>query len=211
MSDVIERKVVKEESHVITYSDSTILVKEVRLSYPHFDKPWALGGDKPKYSMTGLMPKTPAYAKSKALLDAVIQKVAADKQNPSLPASQRFVRDGDETDKRSFKGHWTINASEETRPGLRGRGVDRVTGGARIIPPEEAVEVFYPGCWVNMLIKPWWQSNTYGKRVNANLVAVQFVRDDTKIVGEGRIGDDAIDDSFGVLPDDQSGFEDDEL
>jgi len=212
MSDVIERKIVKTENYVITYSDSTILIKEVRLSYPHLKEPWALGGaDKPAYSATGLMPKTPAYAKSKALIDAVIQKMAVDKQDPNLPASRRFITDGDETGKVSHKGMWRINAREQTRPGLRGRGVDRVTGRAKIISPEEAVEVFYPGCWVNLLIKPWWQQNTYGKRVNANLIAVQFVRDDDKIVGEGRIGDDAIDDSFGVLPEDESGFEDDEL
>jgi len=130
MSDVIERKVVKEESHVITYSDSTILVKEVRLSYPHFDKPWALGGDKPKYSMTGLMPKTPAYAKSKALLDAVIQKVAADKQSPSLPASQRFVRDGDETDKRSS------SAPPDTV--LLAKGTNPDNGGAEVVYHENA-------------------------------------------------------------------------
>jgi hypothetical protein len=210
MSDVIvERKVLREEKYVVTYSDQSIMIKEVRLSYPHLDKPWAMGGDKPKYSAYGLMPKTPAYAKSKALIDAAIQKIATDKQSPNLPATQRFFRDGDETDKRSFKGHWSISASEDTRPGLRGRGVDPITGRARMIAPEEITEVFYPGCWVNLLVKPWWQSNTYGKRVNANLVAVQFVRDDQKIVGEGRIGDDAIDDSFGVLPEDESGFEDD--
>jgi hypothetical protein len=37
--------------------------------------------------------------------------------------------------------------------------------------------VLYSGCYVNMTVTLWTQDNEYGKRVNANLRAVQFVKD----------------------------------
>jgi hypothetical protein len=35
----------------------------------------------------------------------------------------------------------------------------------------------YAGCYVNANIDVWWQDNKYGKRVNASLRSVQFVKD----------------------------------
>lgn len=212
MSDVIERKVVKQEDYVVTYSDGTIVVKEVRLSFPHLDKPWAGPNgtnQRPTYGAIGLMPKSPKYRRSYLLLEAEIQQFALSKQNPDLPTMHRFMRDGDERkDRKGFPGHWSIHANETNPPALRGRGTDPVTGRARIIKPENAVEVFYPGCWVNLFIKPWWQSNTNGKKINANLRAIQFVRDGERIVGDGRITDDVVDDTLEVLAEDDSGFDD---
>jgi Protein of unknown function (DUF2815) len=208
MNDVIERTIVKKEDYAVLYSDQTILVKEVRLSYPHLDKPWKGPNDtnKPKYSGVGLMPKTSAYGPSQKLIMGEIAKLCRLKQ-VELPDSNKFLRDGDSRpDKKAWVGHWSINASEEHRPGLRGLGKDPNTGRAKIITPEEALEVFYPGCWVNMVIKPWFQSNIHGRKCNANLLAVQFVYDDDRL-GEGRISAEDIDESFGIIED--SGYEDD--
>ena len=44
-------------------------------------------------------------------------------------------------------------------------------------PLSEEDDVVYGGVIVNVLIRPWAQDNKFGKRINANLVAVQFVRD----------------------------------
>jgi hypothetical protein len=35
----------------------------------------------------------------------------------------------------------------------------------------------YAGCYVNAIIELWVQDNSYGKRVNANLLGVQFFKD----------------------------------
>jgi hypothetical protein len=68
--------------------------------------------------------------------------------------------------------------------------------------------VFYPGCWVNTLIKPWFQDHPEGgKKVNANLIAVQFVRDDDSF-GTGRISADEVDAT--LVPAGDSGYEDDD-
>lgn len=204
------REVVTEVPHATLYTDDSIMVKEVRLSYPHLRKPYSPGG---KYTACGLMPKTPEYRAARKLIHEEIQRVVreqlATKGNPSpeIPDANKFLRDGDlHKDKPEYLGHWTINAGEKDPPFLRGRGRDPVTGGAKVISDEEASRVFYPGCWVNMLIKPWFQDHsTGGKKVNANLIAVQFARDDTPF-GTGRINADDVDAT--MVPADESGYAD---
>jgi hypothetical protein len=56
-------------------------------------------------------------------------------------------------------------------------------------------------------VRLWIQNNRYGKRCNANLIGVQFVADD-EAFGEGRINKDVVDDSFGPIPDSESGYAD---
>lgn len=58
---------------------------------------------------------------------------------------------------------------------------------------EKVADMVYGGCWAHILIRPWYQDGKkvgagYGKRVNAGLVGVQFIRDDEPF-GEGRIDD----------------------
>lgn len=210
LADKPVRTVVKQEDFAILYSDGTILVKEVRASYPHFDKPFKGedGDGAGKYGVVALMPKTKNYLPAKDLIKAEIDKIVAAQKLPGLPATNKFLRDGSlRPDKPAWVGNFTISANEGRKPALRGRGKDSRTGRAKILTPEEAADIFYAGCWVNLLIRPWFQSNKWGKKVNANLLAVQFVRDD-EALGEGRISDDEIDDSFGVIDDDDSGYDD---
>ena len=57
----------------------------------------------------------------------------------------------------------------------------------------------YAGCYVNAVIELWFQNNGFGKRVNANLLGVQFFKD-----GEP-FGDNA-----GASADDFDAFGDDD-
>lgn len=210
MSDVkAARTVVQQEDFAILYSDGTILLKEIRFSYPHLDKPFKGedGEGKARYGLVGLMPKSAEYKASTQLVIREISRILKD-QKATIPSANKFMRDGDlRPDKDAWVGNFTISAGEERPPALRGRGKDPKTGRARILTPEEAARVFYAGCYGNILIRPWWQNNKWGKKVNANLLAVQFVRDG-EAFGEGRISDDAIDESFGAIDDDDSGYDD---
>ena len=69
-------------------------------------------------------------------------------------------------------------------------------------PITEDDNVVYAGCYVNAIITLWAQNNSYGKRVNAQLDGVQFVRDGEPF-GDGGISvdqfdgfDDGDDDTF---------------
>jgi len=210
MSDVKERRTkILELPKIIFYSDESIYIKDVRASYPHLDKPWSMdeSGDK-KYSIMGLIPKTPEYADSVQALFTHMADYLKERKLQPLPPARLCLRDGDLTAKAEMAGHWTISASEKEPPILRGRYIDARTGQLEVIPPEDAAKVFYGGCWCHLLVRLWFQNHpTGGRRINANLRAVQFVRNDTAFGGRGRITADDVDDTFEPIADDEGGFD----
>ena len=176
-----------------------IRVSNVRLSYPHLDKPYKKEGDQgvAKYGVVGLLPKD-THKAAKKLIEEVIGDVMKENKVKALAADKKFLRDGDESDKEEHEGHWTLSAREERRPVLK----EMVDGELTLVEPEDAKETFYGGCWGSLLIRPWFQNNKYGKRVNAGLSAVTKKGDDDSF-GEGRIGEDDVDDAF----DDEDDFD----
>jgi predicted 2-oxoglutarate/Fe(II)-dependent dioxygenase YbiX len=52
----------------------------------------------------------------------------------------------------------------------------------------------YAGCYVNAAISIWIQNNQFGKRVNSNLLALQFVKDGESFGGGGVKVNDVFDD-----------------
>lgn len=194
----------------ILYSDGTILVNDVRLSYPHVATPYESTDDngqkKSRYSLKGMMPKTthkPAMRLMKKHMEAMMTK----NQTADLASDRKYLRNGDDLGKPEMKGMFVFSASEDTRPHLRDEAAQK-------LGVDDAKQKFYGGCWGNVLIRPWWQNHQkYGKRVNAGLSAVQFARDDEPF-GEGRIGEEDVDNTFSPLAGaggSSSGFDDDDL
>lgn len=185
----------------VLFSDDTIRLDNVRLSYPHLDAPFAMDDDEgsksvPKYSVKLLLPKA-THADARTAIQGLMRKLL-DAQNPplkNLPSDKKFMRDGDDSGKDEEAGNWTISARETNAPQLRGATLDPKTKKPIRITPEQALNVFYPGCYVSCLIRPWFMKNKWGKRLNANLIAVQFLKDGEPL-GEGRLRPDDIDDSF---------------
>lgn len=146
-----------------------IKLPNVRLSFPHLFQPHTMeAGKEPKFSATFLMDNE----KHGALLDKiekVIARLALDKWKK--PTKFRTcLRDGN--DKAEMEGYGDgisfISASRKTRPSV----VDR-----QLNPLAEADNTIYAGCYVNASIRLWVQDNQYGKAVNAELRAVQFLKD----------------------------------
>jgi len=136
----------------------------------------------------GLVPKGPQGDKVRKICLFQIDTLLKDNRIKALPADKKFIRDGDESDKEEAHGHWMISARETRRPPLRDR---------ENIPVEiENIEtVFEPGFWGSILIRPWFQNNKYGKRVNAGLSAAQAIWED-EVFGEGRVTEGELDDTF---------------
>lgn len=165
------------------YDDGCILIKNVRASYPHLDKPYAgEDGGEPKFGIVGLLDKK-THVAAKELCVKVIDKIM--KENDTKVAKdKKFIRDGDDSDKVENEGMWTVSAREARRPSVRNKDATPMT-------EREVVDIIYGGCYVNILIRPWYQDNKFGKRINAGLVAVQFVRDG-EAFGDGRIDDEGV-------------------
>jgi hypothetical protein len=62
-------------------------------------------------------------------------------------------------------------------------------------PIVESDNIVYAGCYVNAIVSLWAQNNQYGKRINAQLDAVQFVRDGEPF-GDGGVSPNEFD-AFG--------------
>lgn len=196
------RKIVTRVTNGILYDDGCIRVDNVRASYLHHVKPWAKNeGEAKKYSMTGIAPKD-THKAVKDLIVGVMNKLLDEKnRGGKLGADKKFFRDGDLAEKPEYENAWTINASEreDRPPALRGRD-------GRLLTVEDAASLMFSGCYVNMLIRPWFQdSEKWGKRINANLIGIQFVKKGEPF-GESMIDDE---DAWDVVEDMDDDLDDD--
>ncbi len=103
-------------------------------------------------------------------IKGVIAELARTKWQNKVPKSLKTcLVDGEEKDNEAYHEYITISASEKMRPAIVNR--DGVT------PVYEEDGTVYSGCYVNVILTLWAQDNQYGKRINANLRAIQYVRD----------------------------------
>lgn len=200
------REIKKKVKNAILYTDGTIRISGVRFSYPHLKKPHKGDGDQgeAKFGVVGLLPKK-THRAAKDLIKERIEELLKENKVKSLASDKKFLRDGDQSGKAEHEGHYTVSARESRRPPLRNRDNS-------VVEPEDADEVFQPGYWGDILIRPWYQNNKFGKRVNAGLSSIQFVKKD-EVFGEGRLSDEDLDDTFedyGDPDDDDDSVDDDE-
>jgi hypothetical protein len=201
-----ERSVVKQVKNGVLYSDGTIRIDNVRLSFPHIGTPQEQKNDagdlEKSYGLVAMLPKE-THVEIKNLIKQVILDIAKENE-AKVPTDKWFLADGDEKERTEYEGMYIVSASDKrNRPSARDR-----KGGS--LSPDEADNLFYGGCWANVLIRPWYFSGkakngkTYPKRIPAGIVGVQFVRDDESF-GEGRIDDEGV---FGAVDGDDNDDDD---
>ena len=102
------------------------------------------------------------------------------------------LHDGDlKSNYDGFPGNLYVSARSTTRPLVINNDKSPLT---------EQDGKPYAGCYVNASIELWAQDNNYGKRVNASLRGVQFLRDGDAFAGGGAASEDEFDDiSQGAL------------
>ena len=160
----------------INKEKGTIKLLEVRLSYPHLFTPWSKEEDgKKKYSGRFIMPNSTHEAENEALSEYLAKLKREWFPKGGVKSEGLFHRDGGNEDKPELEDAWYVAASESMRPQIIGRRREVIT---------ESDDIVYAGCYGNVLIKPWKQDNTFGKKINANLIAFQFVRDGERFGAE---------------------------
>jgi len=179
-----------------------IVVKKVRLAFPQVwqAKAFQDGGD-PRFSATGIVEK--GSDNLKAIVAAVKQTAEGkwkDKADIILKELEKKGRLCYSTDPKcngngepydGFAGNAWITASSKERPQVRDRDKTALV---------EADGRPYGGCYINLILDVWAQDNQYGKRINAKLLAVQFVADGDAFSG----GAVATDDDFEEIKVDDS-------
>ena len=93
-----------------------------------------------------------------------------------------------------FEGMLYVSSRSKTRPTVFDGQRNELT---------EADGKPYSGCYVNASIELWAQENDFGKRVNAQLRGVQFLRDGDAFAGGGKPADADEFDEIGAPAEDE--------
>lgn len=168
-----------------------VSLKNVRLAFPVLFEAKAVNDGDPVFSASFLMdPKHPAIAEIKKAIDTVgKEKWGAkwDAIKKTLESTNKVcLHDGDtKAEYAGFEGNMYVNANNKVRPTV----VDRDK-----TPLIAADGKPYAGCYVNAIIQLWAQDNSWGKRINASLQGVQFLKDGDAFSGGGVASEDEFDD-----------------
>jgi hypothetical protein len=165
----------------------------VRLSFPSLFRKAVFSGEETKYEGTFLINKEDQADKIAEIEAAVKTLIKDNLKGAKLPSDKICLRDGNDVDYAGYAGHMSIKASSAKRPLVLDR--DRT-------PLTEDDNRLYAGCYVNAVIELWAQNNQYGKRINANLLGVQFFKDGEPFSD----GVTASTDDFDDFPDDMDDF-----
>lgn len=184
-----------------------ILIENVRISYAYLYKPYVGKGDDGKetrsYKLHALMPPThpslQVVKNAQRAAAAVGWPGAHERVLLELAATDRLcLHDGTiyKADDPNYAGNKFVSASGKAKPRLV---VTR--NGANVEVGEDDPCALYSGCWANVMVAIWPQGpaskpGKWGKRINAQLMGVQFLRHDEKFGGGGRI---ARPDEFGIV------------
>lgn len=141
-----------------------IKLSNVRLSFPSLFKRAVFDGQEGKYQATFILDKK--NVDTKAIIDNLIKQLLTENKIKVQP-HMMAIKDGAETSL-EFSDQWLIKASSNRRPTVINK--DKT-------PIVEEDNIVYAGCYVNAIINFWIQDNKFGKRVNANLLGIQFVKD----------------------------------
>lgn len=145
-----------------------IKLTNVRLSFPALFKPRAFDEtQEPKFSATLLLDKKTQDSQIEMIKKA-IASVAA--ENKAKVPAKVCLRDGSEKSDTDGYGPGVMFISSNSAKKVP--VVDR-----DLTPLGEEDGKPYAGCYVNVTLRLWYQDNKWGKRVNAQLRAVQFVKD----------------------------------
>lgn len=155
--------------------DNVIMLNGVRAAFLHIFKATQVNGEgKAAFSGSFIMPLDhPDVAILRQAITEVAREKWADKADEILrgliAADKVCLHNGDtKSQYDGFAGNMFVSSRSPTRP---------LTIGQDKSPLVEADGKPYSGCYVNAQIAIWAQANNYGKRINAQLRGVQFLRD----------------------------------
>lgn len=163
-----------------TSDPAKVRLKNVRLSFPKLFKAESVQkGGEPKFSSSFLLNKKTDAAQIDLIRDTV-EKMKHLKWGDNPPKGiKSCLHEGSEKD---FDGYdetvMFISSSTPRRPVVVDRDLTPLT--AEDPKP-------YAGCFVNCTLRLWAQDNEFGKRVNAELCAVQFSNHGEEFSGKPKI------------------------
>lgn len=170
-------------------------LKNVRLSFPNLFQKAKFEGAETKYEATFLLNKEQHATVIAAIEKDMTSRIKIELKGAKLPGDRKCLKDGDESNYDGYEGCMSFKAGNTKRPLVIDRDKSPIT---------ESDEKVYAGCYVNAVVELWVQNNGYGKRINANLLGVQFAKDGEAFGGKGESADES---DFDDLGDDDDDFD----
>lgn len=169
-----------------------VKLNNVRLAFPALFEAKLINGEgEPRFSAAFIFPPDHPCIKE---IEAAITQVAKEKWGAkansilkTLCTGQKVcLHEGDEkAEYEGYPGNKFVSASNRARPLV----IDRDRSPLTIADGKP-----YAGCYVNATIDIWAMDNDFGKRINASLGGVQFLRDGDAFAGGGIASADDFDD-----------------
>ena len=172
--------------------DGKLRLTNVRLSFPQLFRPksWQQGQE-PSYSANFILSKTDDAEQILAIRQKMTE-LARERWGAAIPKGIKLcLRDGGEEGKTDVDGYGPTVMFLSTSSRKKIPLVDR-----NLAPLTEDDGKLYAGCYVNASMRFWVQDNEFGKRVNAQLNAVQFALDG-EAFGEAPVKVEEVFDNLG--------------
>ncbi len=140
----------------------------VRLSFPQLFEAKSVNNGEPRFSAQFLIDKASQSELLKTIRDAMTT-VFNEKWPNGAKNVKHCLHEGTEKDYDGYgEDVMFVSASSKEAPHV-------VDGANR--PLLRSSGKPYGGCYVNAVVRCWAQDNNFGKRINAQLLGVQFVKD----------------------------------
>lgn len=162
-----------------------VITGKVRFSFPHVFEPSGMEGQKEKYSVSLIIPKSDAktIAEIKAAIDEALEFGKTSKFGGKVPAVWKNpLRDGDaeRPDDEAYKDSFFVNANSDNKPGV----VD-----ASVKPILDRDE-FYAGCYGRAGITFYAFNSNGNKGVACGLQNVQKLSEGERLSGGSSAAED---------------------
>lgn len=169
-----------------------IRLDNVRVAFPALDAPRGMPGenDPDKQAFSARLIIEPGSANAKKIAAAMLE-VAKEKWKDKGAARLAELQDEGRTcylakeykNKKTrevyagFEGMHSVSARNKMRPSVFGKG------GLEITNPAAIKQLIYSGCRVSAALDIYVQDNGFGQRINAGLMGVRFMADDSSLGG----------------------------
>lgn len=173
-----------------------IKLNNVRLSFPSIFQKASFQGAEGKYEATFLISKEDQADLVKTINSQIKSAITENLKGAKVPSDKLCFKDGDEFSYDGYAGMMSFKASNSKRPMTIDNDKSTLA---------EDDNKLYAGCYVNAIVELWVQNNAYGKRVNANLLGVQFYKHGDPF-GDGVSASVDDFDAFDDFDDDDDGF-----
>lgn len=162
-----------------------VITGKVRFSFPHVFEPSAMEGQKAKYSVSLIIPKsdTKTLDEIKAAIDEALEFGKTSKFGGKLPAVWKNpLRDGDaeRPDDEAYKDSFFVNANSDNQPGV----VDAQ------VKPIISRDEFYAGCYGRAGITFYSFNSNGNKGVACGLQNVQKLSEGERLSGGSSAAED---------------------